>query len=83
MYCADGNDGDDDDLVITMCCMAITPECLACGAGMSVDDFCAMNPMPECSPDDGNNAMQAGFAEAMNEPLGDPFSLPGEIEGLL
>ena len=73
MYCADsdgGGDGapdSDGDLEMTVCCMAITPECLACAAGMSVDDY---------------NAMQAGSNEAMIEQIDDPFlafSLPDEV----
>ena len=27
-----------------MCCMAMTPECLACGQDMSVEEYCQANP---------------------------------------
>lgn len=38
-----------------VCCLALTPSCLACAAGMTVDEFCKANPnkygcpgLPEC-----------------------------------
>jgi hypothetical protein len=29
---------------IRMCCMAMTPSCLACSAGVSEEEYCRMNP---------------------------------------
>ena len=35
------------------CCEALTAECLACGAGMTVDDYCRENPETIGCPEEG------------------------------
>ena len=60
-FCGDG--GGDDPVA---CCEALTAECLACGAGMTVDDYCRENPetigCPEapCPDADGDGQCKPG-----------------------
>ena len=53
--------------------MAITPECLACGAGLSVEAFCADNPLiPGCGDEAVNEAQQDGMDASLMLPLQPP-----------
>ena len=57
----DDDDDDDEEDPPTPCCMAATAECLACSAGVTVEEYCAGEGAVGCddsSSDDGRRRLQ-------------------------
>ena len=50
----------------TLCCKALTKECIACGRGLSVDEFCAKYPNKYGCPDDAIPEDQVVLYENVN-----------------